>query len=156
MKRETRGHLHIGTPSIILVFLTLCLVSFSVLSLVNANADFRLSKKLADRTSGYYEAVNRAESFLAETDAALRDVYLSHSGEAGEEAYMEEAHRLYGEQIEEVFPIGGSAIHSLQVVVEPVLPSGEGDDPACIRVLSYRVISDESGLEYDESLHVIW
>ncbi|MBR5970558.1 MAG: hypothetical protein IK016_09480 [Lachnospiraceae bacterium] len=81
--RQRRGYqLHVGTASILLVFLTLCLSSFAVLTLVNANADKRLSDKLAARTKAYYEAVSEAERFIGEQSA---------SGEsAGKDFYFDE------------------------------------------------------------------
>ncbi|MBR0090897.1 MAG: hypothetical protein IJP92_04295 [Lachnospiraceae bacterium] len=65
MRRRRGYQLHVGTASILLVFLTLCLASFSALTLVNANADKRLSDKLAARTLAYYEAVAEAEEWIA-------------------------------------------------------------------------------------------
>ena len=82
--RQRRGYqLHVGTASILLVFLTLCLASFAVLTLVNANADKRLSDKLAARTKAYYEAVSEAERFIGEQSASgtggSRDFYFDEN-----------------------------------------------------------------------------
>ena len=66
MNKGHSYHLHVGTASILLVFVTLCLVSFSALTLSGANADYLLSEKLADRTASYYEAVSEAEHFIAD------------------------------------------------------------------------------------------
>lgn len=63
--------LHAGTASILLVFVTLCLIAFAVLSLSSANADLRLSQKIAERNTLYYAAHNEAVQMLAETDEAL-------------------------------------------------------------------------------------
>ena len=51
---------HIGTSSILLIFVVLCFVSFAALSLISSNADYVLSKKVADRTKAYYVACNEA------------------------------------------------------------------------------------------------
>ena len=81
--RQRRGYqLHVGTASILLVFLTLCLSSFAVLTLVNANADKRLSDKLAARTKAYYEAVSEAERFIGEQSAS--------GGSASKDFYFDE------------------------------------------------------------------
>lgn len=56
--------LNIGASSILVVFILLCLVTFSVLSLVSANADYKLSKKIADHTQDYYIAVSKAQEQL--------------------------------------------------------------------------------------------
>ena len=52
---------HIGTSSILLIFVVLCFVSFAALSLISANADYILTRKVADRTASYYDACNTAE-----------------------------------------------------------------------------------------------
>lgn len=44
----------------------LCLVCFAGLSIVSANADLTLSRKLAERTSAYYQACNEAQEDLLE------------------------------------------------------------------------------------------
>ena len=54
----------IGITSLVLIFVMLCLLTFSVLSLVTARADLRLSQKIAERTSAYYDAENRANDIL--------------------------------------------------------------------------------------------
>lgn len=53
-----------GTASIVLIFVMLCLLTFSVLSLVSAQANLRLSQKSADRTTAYYAAENEANEVL--------------------------------------------------------------------------------------------
>ena len=67
--------MNVGTSSILLIFVTLCLVSFAALSLVSANADRKLSVKVADRTVAYYDACNKAEQSIAGIDATLKQVY---------------------------------------------------------------------------------
>lgn len=57
--------MNIGSASILLVFVILCLVSFAVLSIVSANADSRLSTRVLERTTAYYDACNQAEQSLA-------------------------------------------------------------------------------------------
>ena len=125
MKGMKHGHLHIGTASILLIFLTLCLVSFAALSFVNAKADYRLSLKLAERTRSYYEAVAEAEMFLKET--ADRD----------------------GE-FEKKIPLGENEIQFLYVRV-----SASSGDEGSFEVLDYRIMNDESSLIYDETLDVV-
>lgn len=55
-----------GVTSIVLIFILLCMLTFSVLSLVTAQADLRLSQKSADRTTNYYKAENAANDILLE------------------------------------------------------------------------------------------
>ena len=52
--------MNIGSASILLVFVILCLVSFAVLSIVSANADSRLSTRVLERTTAYYDACRQS------------------------------------------------------------------------------------------------
>ena len=56
MNKQKKGFIHIGFSSILMVFTMLCLVTFATLSLITANSDYRLSLKVAEKTTAYYEA----------------------------------------------------------------------------------------------------
>ena len=64
-----------GSASILVIFVILCLVSFAALSIVSANADYKLSTKVLNRTTAYYEAVGKAQSLLAQLDQTLADAF---------------------------------------------------------------------------------
>ena len=66
--------MNIGSASILLVFVILCLVSFAVLSTVSANADSKLSTRVLERTTAYYNACNQAEPSLAGMDKTLKRI----------------------------------------------------------------------------------
>lgn len=59
-----RSVISTGTTTIVLIFVLLCLLTFSVLSLVSAQANMRMSQKSADRTSDFYKAENTASDLL--------------------------------------------------------------------------------------------
>ena len=122
MRRRRGYQLHVGTASILLVFLTLCLASFSALTLVNANADKRLSDKLAARTLAYYEAVAEAEEWIA----------ANAGGGAG---------ALGGDGVTKDFFFDENQY--LRVTIE------SGADG--LTVTEYRVCTDESEMNFDES-----
>ena len=82
MKR-TAG-MHVGGPSILMVFVLLCLTTFAALALVSANADYRLAQKTASAVTAFYHADAQAETLLAEIDAALRQ-----SAPGDQEAYRQ-------------------------------------------------------------------
>ncbi len=63
-QNNNRSPVSIGISSLILIFVMLCLLTFSVLSLVSARADMRLSRRSANRTTAYYDAENRANDIL--------------------------------------------------------------------------------------------
>lgn len=85
MKKRSRPLLTAGISSLLLIFVSLCLLTFAVLSLVSARADWRLSSKIADRTAAYYQASNQAHDRLAEIDAELALLYENTSEQ---EAYF--------------------------------------------------------------------
>ncbi|MCD8105550.1 MAG: hypothetical protein LUF35_11265 [Lachnospiraceae bacterium] len=60
-----------GISLMLLIFLSLCLITFSLLSLSGATADEKLSQKAADRTTEYYAAVTEANKILSEIDTQL-------------------------------------------------------------------------------------
>ena len=64
-----------GTTSIVLIFVMLSMLTFSVLSLISAQANLRLSRLSADRTTDYYAAENAANDILIQINSALEDAY---------------------------------------------------------------------------------
>lgn len=133
----------IGSSSILVIFVILCLVSFATLSIVSANADYKLSTKILDRTTAYYEAQNQAEEELAQLDSSLRGTYETASSSA-------EYFDITGH--ETTFLISVSELQSLEVTVQILYP----DNPAgsYYQVLSRKVITTQE-LDYDSTLNVI-
>ncbi|MCC8065672.1 MAG: hypothetical protein LIO94_01020 [Clostridiales bacterium] len=84
-----------GISLMLLIFLSLCLITFSLLSLSGASADQNLSQKAADRTTEYYAAVTTANEILDKIDsqlaAALKE---SADSKSPEQAYMEACEKL--------------------------------------------------------------
>ena len=70
-KQEMRRIANIGSSSLILIFIVLCLVTFSVLSLGNAKREDALSRRSADSVQEYYRADAEGEAFLQLADQAL-------------------------------------------------------------------------------------
>ena len=58
IKDQKSGFVNIGTASLLVVFLTLCLVSFAMLSLSTAKSDYEFSQKLAQKTTAYYNELS--------------------------------------------------------------------------------------------------
>lgn len=72
-RRSHKSIISTGTTSIVLIFVMLSLLTFAVLSLVSAQANLRLSRKSAERTTAYYEAENAANDILAGLIRAARE-----------------------------------------------------------------------------------
>ena len=70
-KQEIRRKANIGSSSLILIFIVLCLVTFSVLSLGNAKREDALSSRSSDSVREYYRADAAGEAFLQLADQAL-------------------------------------------------------------------------------------
>lgn len=75
MKRKEQPMIGAGASSVLMIFVVLCLVVFAVLSLSGADADLRLSRKFAERTTAYYQAENRANDRVKEIDGNLQESY---------------------------------------------------------------------------------
>lgn len=88
MSNKRNKTIHIGFSTILMVFTMLCLVTFATLSLLTANADYRLSKKVAAKTEDYYEADLLAREFLLQIDESLEELY---QNDAGQNAFCQEA-----------------------------------------------------------------
>lgn len=68
-----RRRVSIGTTSLILVFIVLCLSTFGLLSLSSAKGDWNLADKNAGAVRAYYEADAKGEQFVAMVDRILQD-----------------------------------------------------------------------------------
>lgn len=115
-KRKNDIGINIGSASILMIFVVLCLVSFAVLAIVSANADWKLTNRVTERTTAYYEACNTAERSLATLDAKLLTVYESA-------ADSEEYFATVGQNKSYVIEI--SDLQSLQVTVSILYPKSE-------------------------------
>ena len=109
--------MNIGSASILLVFVILCLVSFAVLSIVSANADSRLSTRVLERTTAYY---------------TLRRVYEASDSE---DAY----YGSVGHGKSYVIPI--SDLQSLQVTIEILYPLSADD--TFYQITAWQVLNTE-------------
>lgn len=61
----------IGAPSILMIFVSLCITVLATLSLLTVNSNYNLAKKSSDYVKSYYEADSTAEEWLSETYEAL-------------------------------------------------------------------------------------
>ena len=130
--RKKQFGMNIGSASILLVFVILCLVSFAVLSIVSANADSKLSARVLERTTAYYNASNQAEQSLAGMDKTLRRMYESTDSE---EAYF----AAVGHGKSYVIPI--SDLQTLQVTIEILYPQEAGDP--FYQITAWQVLNTE-------------
>ena len=107
-KKTSRPLLTAGTSTLLLIFVSLCLLTFAVLSLLSARADRNLSRKIADRTTAYYEACNQAENRIGEIDGILEKIWKNTEGE---EMYFQEI-EIHFEDAENSESETGNSIYS--------------------------------------------
>ncbi len=70
-EKQRGGRANIGTSSLILIFIILCLTIFGLLSLSSASSDWKLARKNAESVKGYYKADGQAVEFVAMVEEAL-------------------------------------------------------------------------------------
>lgn len=71
--KEQSTFVNIGSSSLLIVFVILCLATFAILSLSSAKSDYSLSERLAEHKGQYYEVSSKAETVLDEIDTILSD-----------------------------------------------------------------------------------
>ncbi|MBR4720003.1 MAG: hypothetical protein IKP31_07165 [Lachnospiraceae bacterium] len=71
MNKKFRGGVNVGTSSVLVSFVLLCMVSFAALAYLSAHSDYTLSMQTAQRTTEYYEANRIAELYMANIEGLL-------------------------------------------------------------------------------------
>jgi len=153
LNNKKRYGLNIGTSSILIIIVILCLVCFSCLSITSANADYRLSSKLAERTTSYYEACNQAQQRLLELSGKLEELYLESQDQSEYEAKIKEESlgdsSAPSDSISFSYSINDNQI--LQVSIAPLYPeTSQGD---FFKITGWQVINTMTP-EQDNSLPV--
>lgn len=143
MKKKYGMSVSIGSSTLLLIFVVISLVSFSVLSLSSAITDKRFAEKIKQKNISYYNACNLAEEQLHEIDAMLAKAY---STSATESEYFEQVKSGTS------FSIPVSDYQELQVVVEFLYPVIEGD--IYYKIVSYSLVNVNTP-ELDEGLMLL-
>jgi len=92
MNGKTNFKMNIGASSLVLILIVLVLSTLGILSLSGAKNDLNLAEKNADAVKSYYDAANRAESFIRETDRKLQDLTAN-----GADRRLSDAASLFGD-----------------------------------------------------------
>jgi hypothetical protein len=144
MKTKREFSINIGLPSIMLIFVVLCLVSFGVLSLVSDNADRKLSQKVLDRQQEYYTASNEAQEMLANVDEKLHTAYQTANSKTEYISLISDIPTSY------TYKVGD--IQTLQVVLSYLYPDTSNEP--LYQIMEWKVLTDDN-LDYDTSLRLI-
>lgn len=144
MEKKKYPAVNIGSASMLVVFIILCLVIFSVLSVASANHDYTYSQKIADRTTSYYKASGKAETILSQIDRELKSAYeqygadyLSHISDAF--ADIEEVENFTLPSLSFSVPINDTQALSVSLVIQ--VPKNTGD--TFYTITSWTEISTE-------------
>lgn len=148
MNNRRNYGINIGTSSILVIIVILCLVCFAGLSIVSATADYKLSSKLAERTTAYYEASSLANEKLAQLNDAFQNICAES---ASKEEYLQKVKESYSDSL--AFSYAISDMQVLSVAVEPVYPETETE--RFIRVTCFQVVTTGE-IELDNSLPVLF
>ena len=94
-KREHKkapGFSNFGFSTILLAFVMICIVTISALSLLTANSDYKLSQKVAEKNTSYFDAEKKAYKALAEVDSILA---LAYKNSRGTNSYYQEVESAF-------------------------------------------------------------
>jgi hypothetical protein len=134
-----------GISLMVLIFLSLCLITFSLLSVSSASADTSLAQMSAERTTQYYQAVTDANELLAQIDAFLIDCYLdAQEASDPESAYYtacsalpDSLTDLTWEEDTITFTVPVTDQQVLQAALTPVWPDSPED--AFYRITTWKI-----------------
>lgn len=143
MKKKQGMSVSIGSSTMLLIFVVISLVSFSVLSLSSAVTDQKFTENIKIKNLGYYNACNIAEEEMGIIDASLAEAYASCGSE--EEYFDTISH-------ESLIQVPVSEYQELQVVLKHLYPLTEGD--SYYEIESYCLVNINSP-EIDDGLHLI-
>ena len=90
-KRERKPALefsNFGFSTILLAFIMICIATIAALSLLTANSDYKLSQKVAEKNTTFYNAEHQAYEILSGIDSALA---LTYQNATGSDNYFKEA-----------------------------------------------------------------
>ena len=137
-KQESGFKANIGSSSLILIFIVMCLVTFGMLSLTSAKSDLSLANRNADAVTEYYRADTEGEAFYRMVAGEVKTACANASGHEERLALLEKALGEYYRH--------GAAV--TEVAMERDL-EGEGS----VRVTKWNVIQTED-YEIDDSMPV--
>lgn len=164
MSSKRNKTIHIGFSTILMVFTMLCLVTFATLSLLTANADYRLSKKVAAKTEDYYEADLLAREYLLQIDEALEELYQNQVNQntfcKDAKKYLQEMPMPQGitkssapDEMSYGFEIAINDAQTLSVVIKLQEPQSDTDCFYTIKQWKTTIMCDEENEE--ETLHLL-
>ena len=158
MSKKPRFYPTFGYSSILFIFILLSLVTFSILSIVTAQSDYRLTEKNADRTLTFYETSNEAQLWVSSIDSTLQHIY-QHTDSADD--FYQECADFYKENttftmengdylLSNSFPL--TNCQSLDVCLRITYPKQDTD--TFYQIIEWKLITIDTIEDYNETFHL--
>ncbi len=149
-----------GFSTILLGFSMMCIITFSALALLTANSDYKLSQKVAEKNTTYYEVEKEAYITLSEIDHHLRDIYADCNDA---DAYFQMALNMLATRGDGKTNIKGqdylyhyskklSESQTLEITIQILYPTKKND--GFYKITQWQTITD-TNIETDNTLHLI-
>ncbi|ADL03907.1 hypothetical protein [Lacrimispora saccharolytica] len=149
-KQERAYKANIGTPSLILIFIVMCLITFGMLSLSAAKSEWNLAERNAAAVTEYYRADGEGEAFyqmVSEQAEQVREISLDPEEQKQLLARsLKGAYHPEDETVTVQIPMERSQALSIELVLQ-----SEGREK--IRISRWKVIQTED-YEIDDSMPV--
>lgn len=163
--KQQSSFVNIGSSSLLIIFLIMCLATFAILSISSAKSDYSFSERLAGRKTQYYDASAAASRILDSIDKKLENLAKTDLYN-GKTAYMDQVISTFHEsQINDVtllcrsinsetiisyqIPIGNKQVLDVQIRVTDYT-----ENPAYYEIKSWQVISIDNW-ESDQTLNLM-
>lgn len=156
--RKNISFTNFGFSTILLAFVMICIVTISAISLLTANSDYNLSKKVAEKNTAYYQAEVIAYEKLAKIDTILATSHQKAASESAYYTYAKQALSDYGTYRETSakhyvsYEIVISEGHTLQIELELNYPDHPND--TFYRIKKWQSVY-ETTMHEDETLNLM-
>lgn len=149
-KQENGYRANIGSSSLILIFIVMCLVTFGMLSLTSAKNNLNLAERNADAVKEYYRADREGEAFYGMVADAVTAACSRTEVAAEREKLLKASLGGYYQDDGKIAAMETAMkrAQALHVELRPVL-TGEGS----VKVAEWKVIQTED-YEIDNTLPV--
>ncbi len=149
-KQENGYRANIGGPSLILIFIVMCLVTFGMLSLSTAKSEHNMAERNASAITEYYRADGEGEAFYQMVLNKVREVKEKGQGQTGTQDMLAQELGNYYHKEEKTVVTQIPMPHSQALFIE-LVPSFEGKGE--VRISKWNVIPSED-YEIDHSMAV--
>lgn len=159
MKKEKRSFMNFGFSTILLFFVMICVVTFSVLSFTTAYSDYTLSKKVADKTIAYYATQELVCENLVNLEDFLWKHYQSTLNDTAYYEILQKELKLYGDvahtDLGLTFTFQELISENQFLKVSLLLSYPEQDADTFYEILSWKTFYEQTILEEEEPLNLL-